>query len=92
MKLFGPCEACAAKDAEIQRLNDRLTWFETQVDRQNKRLLEIADPSANQRLVQADRLERRPITAAPRAAPPEPLLPGTEPEAPPAWEVDGEGA
>jgi hypothetical protein len=90
MSLFG-CRGCEAKSAEIRRLGEQLKWFEEQVDRQNRRLLEVADPRINERLVQADRLDRRPVTAAPRAAPDAPLLPGTEPAPPPAWEVDVEG-
>ena len=89
MSLF-TCRGCEARTSEILRLEARLEWFEDQIDRQNKRLLEIADPRINERLVQADRLDRRPVTAAPRAAPDAPLLPGTEPAPPPPWEVDAE--
>ena len=85
-----PCRGCASKEAEIGRLNDQLRWFEEQVDKQNKLLLEIADPRINERMVQADRLRERPVSAAPRAAPASPLLPGTEPAPPPAWEVDSQ--
>jgi hypothetical protein len=84
------CRGCEAKNAEILRLEARLKWFEDQIDRQNKRLLEIADPRINERLVQADRLDRKPVTAAPRAAPAAPLLPGTEPAPESPWEVDAE--
>ena len=90
MRLF-QCDGCKAKEEEIGRLHERIAWFEKQVDQQNRRLLELADPAANQRLVQADRLEKRPISA-PRAAPASPVLPGTEPSPPPTWEIDVEGA
>jgi hypothetical protein len=89
MSLFS-CRGCEAKEAEIRRLLERQKWFEDQVDRQNKRLIELTDPGANTRVVQADRLDRKPVTAPTRAAPAPPLLPGTEPAPPPAWEVDAE--
>jgi hypothetical protein len=89
-KLF-PCRGCEARDAEIARLERQIVWFEGQVNLQNRRLVEIADPRANERLVQADRLERKPILAGPRADPNAGIrLPGTEPAPPPTWEVDSE--
>ena len=90
-KLF-PCRGCEAKDAELARREGQLRWFESQMDRQNKRLVEIADPHAEERVVQADRLSRKPIFAGPRAAPyAGTRLPGTEPAPTPDWEVDPEG-
>lgn len=93
--IFGkPCAGCEAREAEIRRLNDRCTRYEEQLDRAMKRFLELADPRANARVAQADRLAAQPVTTAPRPAAPEaPLLPGTEPAPPydePAWEVDAE--
>jgi hypothetical protein len=90
MKRWWPCRGCAAKEEEIERLQEQLRWFEGQLDAQNKRLVEIADPRANERVVQAERLEKRPhspLRAAPAAGP---ILPGTEPAPPPMWEVDAE--
>jgi len=91
-KLF-PCRGCEAKDAELERKEKQFRWFEGQLDAQNRRLVEIADPHANERVVQADRLSRKPIFAGPRADPNAGIrLPGTEPAPPPTWEVDPEGA
>jgi len=87
-KLFS-CRGCDAREAELQRKESQLRWFERQLDLQNRRLVEIADPRANERVVQADRLERKPILAGPRAAPDAGIrLPGTEPAPIPDWEVD----
>ena len=62
-------------------------------DAQNKRFLEIADPHANARVVQADRLAQKPISVPRPPTAEGPLLPGTEPS--PAeslsWEVAHEG-
>ena len=89
-KLF-PCRGCEARDAELERAGKTLQWFESQLDQQNKRLIEIADPHANERVVQADRLKDRPILRPPRADPSAGLiLPGTEPAPSPDWEVDPE--
>jgi hypothetical protein len=92
-KLF-PCRGCEAREAELDRASVRLAWFERQLDMQNRRLIEIADPRSNERLVQADRLDKRPIIAGPRADPNAGSirLPGTEPPPPTDWEVDAEGA
>lgn len=92
MKLFGKCEGCAAKDAELARMHEREEWYQKQVDQQNRRLLELADPNANARLVQADRLDRKPVSAPRAAPPPPPVLPGSEPSPPRDWEVDAEAS
>jgi hypothetical protein len=61
--------------------------MEKQLDIQNQRLVEIADPRANERVVQAARLDRKPDTPPARVAPYAGLrLPGTEPS---PLEVDG---
>jgi hypothetical protein len=87
-KLF-PCRGCEARDAELERVQKSLRWLEGQVENQNKRLVEIADPHAEERVVQADRLGRKPITPPRRADPDAGLrLPGTEPAPLPDWEVD----
>lgn len=85
-----PCEGCSARQAEIDRLERRLSRYDDQIDGLMKRMTELADPRINERLVQADRLERKPIPAPQRAAPEAPLLPGTEPAPRPSWEVDSE--
>ncbi len=91
-KLF-PCRGCEARDAELERIGKTLQWFESQLDQQNKRLIEIADPHANERVVQADRLGKKPILRPPRADPSAGLiLPGTEPAPRPDWEVDDEAS
>jgi hypothetical protein len=81
------CSACSAKDGEIARQKETIEWLQAQLDAQNKRFLEIADPGANSRVVQADRRAAAPISApqAPKAV--DPLLPGTEPSPAPSWEV-----
>ena len=89
-KLF-PCRGCEAKDAELARTGETMRWLEEQIDLQNRRLVEIADPRANERVVQAARLDRKPDTPPARVAPYDGLrLPGTEPSPEPGWEVDQE--
>ena len=89
LRLFG-CAACEAKDDEIAHQKEMIEWLQGQLDVQNKRFLEIADPRANERVVQADRLAKKPISTQrpPRAA--GPLLPGTEPSPESSWEVADE--
>lgn len=88
--MFGKCVACEAKDGEIARQKETIEWLQGQLDVQNKRFLEIADPRANERVVQADRLAARPITAPKPMPAPGPLLPGTEPSPATPWEVSDE--
>jgi len=85
-----PCRACKAKDDEIAHQQETILWLQGQLDRQNKRFLEIADPGANDRVVQADRRAAKPISAPKPLMAPEPLLPGTEPSPAPSWEVTDE--
>jgi hypothetical protein len=90
IRIFG-CRGCEARENEISRQQRVIEWLQGQVDVQNKRFLEITDPRANERVVQADRLDRKPVTTSRKPSEPRPLLPGTEPSpSTDSWEVADE--